>query len=119
MSLSFSILQAVESRALDYSHFVSLPLAIHPELVDKLFIFQKRILGNDVSLEDVNLDSESSESNSEDCQGRNQQVSNVAVKLNAEGGNEQVKVDISSIPLVSYVPKAKPRDSGTSSLSGL
>lgn len=37
--------EAVKSRSLDYSHFVSLPLAIHPELVDKLQNFQNAILG--------------------------------------------------------------------------
>lgn len=38
--------QAVKSPSLGYSHFVSLPLAIHPELVDKLLNFQKSILGS-------------------------------------------------------------------------
>ncbi|KAM7254556.1 hypothetical protein ACFE04_003936 [Oxalis oulophora] len=39
--------EAVKSPSLDYSHFVSLPLAIHPALVDKLFNFQNSILGED------------------------------------------------------------------------
>ncbi|KAJ4831721.1 hypothetical protein Tsubulata_038270 [Turnera subulata] len=38
--------KAIASPNLDYSHFVSLPLAIHPELVDKLVKFQNSILGN-------------------------------------------------------------------------
>ncbi|KAK4771801.1 hypothetical protein SAY86_013576 [Trapa natans] len=114
-----AINEAVESRSLDYSHFVSLPLAIHPELVDKLFFFQKSILGNDVCPEDINIDTEYSESGSEYSEGRSQQVTNVAVKFSAEDGNEQVKVDISSIKCVSYAPKEKPRESETSSLSEL
>ncbi|KAG2294634.1 hypothetical protein Bca52824_041303 [Brassica carinata] len=38
--------EVVKSPSLDYSHFVSLPLAIHPELVAKLVNFQNSILGN-------------------------------------------------------------------------
>ncbi|XP_070051853.1 uncharacterized protein [Nicotiana tomentosiformis] len=36
---------AVESQNPDYSHFVSLPLAIYPELVNKLINFQSSVLG--------------------------------------------------------------------------
>nr|XP_016435508.1 PREDICTED: A-kinase anchor protein 7 isoforms delta and gamma-like [Nicotiana tabacum]XP_016435509.1 PREDICTED: A-kinase anchor protein 7 isoforms delta and gamma-like [Nicotiana tabacum]XP_016435510.1 PREDICTED: A-kinase anchor protein 7 isoforms delta and gamma-like [Nicotiana tabacum]XP_016435511.1 PREDICTED: A-kinase anchor protein 7 isoforms delta and gamma-like [Nicotiana tabacum]XP_016435513.1 PREDICTED: A-kinase anchor protein 7 isoforms delta and gamma-like [Nicotiana tabacum]XP_01 len=36
---------AVESQNPDYSHFVSLPLAIYPELVNKLINFQNSVLG--------------------------------------------------------------------------
>ncbi|OIT05848.1 hypothetical protein A4A49_10974 [Nicotiana attenuata] len=36
---------AVESQNQDYSHFVSLPLAIYPELVNKLINFQNSVLG--------------------------------------------------------------------------
>ncbi|XP_031387883.1 uncharacterized protein LOC116200987 isoform X2 [Punica granatum] len=112
--------ETVQSRSLDYSHFVSLPLAIHPELVDKLLLFQKCILGTDGSSADV-IDTESSEhiSEGEDGEGSDQPVSNVAVKLNVEDGHEQVKVDITRIPLVSYAPKAKPKASESSSLSEL
>ncbi|XP_075090799.1 uncharacterized protein LOC107780071 isoform X2 [Nicotiana tabacum] len=38
-------LLAVESQYPDYSHFVSLPLAIYPELVNKLINFQNSVLG--------------------------------------------------------------------------
>ncbi|XP_016493817.1 uncharacterized protein LOC107813118 isoform X2 [Nicotiana tabacum] len=41
-AFSFS---AVESQNPDYSHFVSLPLAIYPELVNKLINFQNSVLG--------------------------------------------------------------------------
>ncbi|XP_052181517.1 uncharacterized protein LOC127794461 isoform X5 [Diospyros lotus] len=37
--------EAVKSPNLDYSHFISLPLAIHPELVHKLVHFQQSVLG--------------------------------------------------------------------------
>ncbi|KAL5729112.1 hypothetical protein ACHQM5_002107 [Ranunculus cassubicifolius] len=37
---------AIRSPSLDYSHFISLPLAIHPELVNKLMNFQSSILGS-------------------------------------------------------------------------
>ncbi|GJV28336.1 activating signal cointegrator 1 complex subunit 1, partial [Tanacetum coccineum] len=36
--------EAVKSSALDYSHFISLPLAIHPQLVEKLVDFQNSVL---------------------------------------------------------------------------
>ncbi|GAB2225601.1 hypothetical protein Droror1_Dr00006398 [Drosera rotundifolia] len=42
--LRFVDSKAVKSPSLDYSHFISLPLAIHPELIDKLTSFQKSIL---------------------------------------------------------------------------
>lgn len=44
-SIQAIIDQVVKSPSLDYSHFISLPLAIHPELVEKLFMFQNSILG--------------------------------------------------------------------------
>ncbi|KAL6193401.1 hypothetical protein ACLB2K_034485 [Fragaria x ananassa] len=37
--------EAVKIPSLDYSHFISLPLAIHPELVDKPVNFQNSIPG--------------------------------------------------------------------------
>ncbi|GER48329.1 activating signal cointegrator 1 complex subunit [Striga asiatica] len=46
--------QAVNSRDLDYSHFISLPLAIHPGLVNKLVEFQNTILGITASDKDEN-----------------------------------------------------------------
>ncbi|XP_006343094.1 activating signal cointegrator 1 complex subunit 1 isoform X3 [Solanum tuberosum] len=52
--------ETVKSRNLDYSHFVSLPLAIHPELVNKLINFQNSVLGITVVNEDENLECDSS-----------------------------------------------------------
>ncbi|KAJ6308995.1 hypothetical protein OIU76_018565 [Salix suchowensis] len=56
--------EAIES-SLDYSHFVSLPLAIHPELIDKLVNFQNSILGNNDVSADENLESDSIEDTSD------------------------------------------------------
>ncbi|KAF9690118.1 hypothetical protein SADUNF_Sadunf01G0162700 [Salix dunnii] len=53
-------LEAIES-SLDYSHFVCLPLAMHPELIDKLVNFQNSILGNNDVSADENLESDSIE----------------------------------------------------------
>ncbi|KAF8025609.1 hypothetical protein BT93_F2448 [Corymbia citriodora subsp. variegata] len=106
--------EAVESPGLDYSHFVSLPLAIHPGLVDKLFNFQDYILGTSSSSADEIVDRDSSEDSSEG-EDSEQESRNVAVKLEVADGKEQVKVDITGIPIVSYPPKA----TTSSSLSGI
>ncbi|XP_056842580.1 uncharacterized protein LOC108856222 isoform X2 [Raphanus sativus] len=82
--------EVVKSPSLDYSHFVSLPLAIHPELVGKLFNFQNSILGNYGVSGDQQVD----------------ETTSVAVDLKANSETRQVNVDIRSIPLVSYPPKA-------------
>ncbi|GKV27104.1 hypothetical protein SLEP1_g36310 [Rubroshorea leprosula] len=107
--------EVVRTRSLDYSHFVSLPLAIHPELVDKLINFQNIILGNSDACTDEHVEGNPSGESSEDESEEHQldRGSNVAVELNVED-NKSVKVDISSIPLVSYAPKA----SKSPSLSG-
>ncbi|KAI3416925.1 KH domain-containing protein [Psidium guajava] len=97
--------EAVESPLLDYSHFVSLPLAIHPTLVEKLFNFQNCILGTSNSSADEIVDGDSSEDTSEGEDGE-QESRNAAVKLEVADGKEQVKVNITSIPIVSYPPKA-------------
>ncbi|XP_021801400.1 A-kinase anchor protein 7-like isoform X4 [Prunus avium] len=99
--------EAVKSQNLDYSHFISLPLAIHPELVDKLVNFQNSILGISDSCVDEKLNSDSNEDTSEN-EGEDQKLekgTDVAVELNVEGDSEQVKVNLTNIPLVSYAPK--------------
>ncbi|PQQ08700.1 uncharacterized protein Pyn_02468 [Prunus yedoensis var. nudiflora] len=99
--------EAVKSQNLDYSHFISLPLAIHPELVDKLVNFQNSILGISDSCVDEKLNSDSNEDASEN-EGEDQKLekgTDVAVELNVEGDSEQVKVNLTNIPLVSYAPK--------------
>ncbi|KDO56967.1 hypothetical protein CISIN_1g010205mg [Citrus sinensis] len=102
------IAEAVESPSLDYSHFVSLPLAVHPELVDKLVNFQNTILGiTDVCL-DENVGSKSNEdaSDSEEKEQQVDQEHKVAVELNIGDNSERVKVDRTSIPIVGYEAKA-------------
>ncbi|GKC71594.1 activating signal cointegrator 1 complex subunit 1, partial [Tanacetum coccineum] len=93
--------EAVKSSALDYSHFISLPLAIHPQLVEKLVDFQNSVLG----MNDTTPD----------------EVSQVAVTIKAQENTEKVKVDVSKIPLVSYPPKSSGSSSSrptASTLSG-
>jgi hypothetical protein len=120
-SLNFSFalfkLQAVKSPSLDYTHFISLPLAIHPELVDKLLNFQNSILGNRDGCPDDNPDSDSNEdtTDNEDGEQQTDKRPDVAVELIVDGVNEHVKVNITKIPLVSYAPKA----SKSSSPSGM
>ncbi|XP_009346096.2 uncharacterized protein LOC103937851 isoform X1 [Pyrus x bretschneideri] len=100
--------QAVKSSNLDYSHFISLPLAIHPELVDKLVNFQNSILGISDSGVDDNLDGNSNEENSE-SEGEDQNLEkrpDVAVELKVEGDHQHVKVNLTNIPLVSYALKS-------------
>ena len=48
-------LQGIRSPFLDYSHFVSLPLAIHPELVEKLNDFQNSIIGDNHASDEGNV----------------------------------------------------------------
>ncbi|KAL9270822.1 Activating signal cointegrator 1 complex subunit 1-like protein [Drosera capensis] len=58
---SEKIQSAVKSPSLDYSHFISLPLAIHPELIDKLNSFQKSILKDVGFQEDENTEDKSAD----------------------------------------------------------
>ncbi|XP_057725691.1 uncharacterized protein LOC130941271 [Arachis stenosperma] len=108
--------ESVNSRNLDYSHFISLPLAIHPELVDKLINFQNSILGNEDA--STNEDEDTTE-NTEVDQLSKENV-DVAVELKVEDGSAAVKVNLTNIPLVSYAPKAsKSSKSSTSSDLGI
>lgn len=109
-------MQAIKSPSLDYSHFVSLPLAIHPELVEKLINFQNSILGSSDSCLDEAENSDTNEENTDNEVEVQQTVkaSDVAVELKVEEESEQIKVNI-NIPLVSYPPKA----SKTSTPSGM
>ncbi|KAI3935005.1 hypothetical protein MKW98_009924 [Papaver atlanticum] len=96
--------KAVNSPFLDYSHFISLPLAIHPELVDKLVNFQSSILESGDSTKDGNLASESDGESPDDgeADGVGKEV---AVKLKVEDKIENVTVDVNKIPLVHNTPK--------------
>ncbi|KAL6972768.1 hypothetical protein U1Q18_026941, partial [Sarracenia purpurea var. burkii] len=100
--------KAVKSPNLDYSHFISLPLAIYPELVDKLLNFQKSVLGTNNANENENLDSDLNGDSSED-EDKDRELdgaSDVTVKLNIASDTERVKVDLTNIPRVSYPTRA-------------
>ncbi|PNX92032.1 AKAP7 2'5' RNA ligase-like domain protein [Trifolium pratense] len=102
--------ETVRSRNLDYSHFISLPLAIHPELVSKLVNFQNTILGNDNSCIDENLDTDSNEAedtiDDKEVDQSPKENADVAVELKVDDDSKSVKVNLTSIPFVSYAPKA-------------
>ncbi|KAJ9179218.1 hypothetical protein P3X46_011031 [Hevea brasiliensis] len=99
--------EAVNSPGLNYSHFISLPLAIHPELVDKLVNFQNSILEISDAFLDETVESDPNEgtSDNEDKDQEFSRGSDVAVELKVED-DKNVKVDLTSVPLVSYAPKA-------------
>ncbi|KAI3684235.1 hypothetical protein L6452_33456 [Arctium lappa] len=101
--------EVVKSSALDYSHFVSLPLALYPQLVDQLVNFQSSILGMHDPNPDEVLDS-SSNKDTTDEEDRDQKVNKapqVAVTLKAQEDGGNVKVDVTNIPRVSYPPKSQ------------
>lgn len=131
--------KAVNSRDLDYSHFVSLPLAIHPGLVDKLVNFQNTILGITVDDKDTNPDNEMGGDTSDERENHST-ASKVSAEMKVEKANADVEIKVNSnqhptetplvavvkavdadthirvnatnIPLVSYLPKEKKRDLG-------
>ncbi|KAI9077617.1 hypothetical protein K1719_040392 [Acacia pycnantha] len=107
---------AVKSRNLDYSHFISLPLDIHPDLVDKLISFQNSILGTSDYCVDENLESNSNEENTdnEEQDDLSEEKPNVVVELKAHKSNELVEVNLTNVPLVSYAPKASKSSSSKS-----
>ncbi|KAL2982348.1 hypothetical protein AAZX31_13G336900 [Glycine max] len=104
--------ETVNSRSLDYSHFISLPLAIHPELVNKLINFQHSILEIGSCMDentDTETDSNEDESTTNDTKKVDQlskENSGVAVELKVNDNSKLVKVNVTNIPLVSYAPKA-------------
>ncbi|XP_050234297.1 uncharacterized protein LOC126682607 [Mercurialis annua] len=92
--------EAVKSPNLDYSHFISLPLALHPELVDRLINFQNSILKEGVESNSNEDTTDNEKKDQESSKGND-----VAVELKVED-DRLVKVDLTSIPMVSYAPKA-------------
>lgn len=86
--------EAVESRSLDYSHFISLPLAIHPELLDKLQKFQNDILGSTTSGHEGNPDSDLNEDLSKVSEDEDKTM---AVNLEVETEKEHVRVKIDTV----------------------
>ncbi|GJN06540.1 hypothetical protein PR202_ga24276 [Eleusine coracana subsp. coracana] len=95
--------QAVQSRMLDYSHFISLPLAIHSDLVDKLNHFQRSILGASASYEDSDNASLSEGSADEmDHDQKHADKSSVSIKLQVQE-EEAVRVKINTKGSVSEI----------------
>lgn len=91
---------------------------MHPELVEKLVMFQNSILGCDDPSLEKNADSDSKEdyTENEDEDQKLDKGPDVAVELKVDSDKEQVKMNITNIPVVSYAPKAKA--SKSSILSG-
>ncbi|KAG1335057.1 hypothetical protein COCNU_03G011760 [Cocos nucifera] len=89
----------VKSPRLDYSHFISLPLAIHPELVEKLNHFQNSILGDAPSSQDDNLESASVENEDEE----QSESPSVAVNLEVQDEKEHIRVKIDTVDSKSNV----------------
>uniref|UniRef100_A0A7N0RH00 K Homology domain-containing protein n=1 Tax=Kalanchoe fedtschenkoi TaxID=63787 RepID=A0A7N0RH00_KALFE len=108
--------EAINSPNLNYSHFVSLPLAIHPKLVEKLVSFQNSILGTADSKAGDCLENNAAEDNSDDEAGNEQKTAD-EVKLEDE--NDCVKENIIDIPLTSYQPKASKSSSESEKLADL
>ncbi|CAO2186331.1 unnamed protein product [Urochloa humidicola] len=88
--------EAVQSRMLDYSHFISLPLAIHPDLVDKLNYFQSSILGASASNEESDKDDSRSEGSIDEMDHDHKQADGSSVKINLQVQEESVKVKMDS-----------------------
>ncbi|KAL1538329.1 hypothetical protein AAHA92_27088 [Salvia divinorum] len=105
--------KAVNSRELDYSHFVSLPLAIYPGLLDKLVNFQDTILGKTADDKDKNTDNEnhstvpkvSAELKANKNNNQHSTETPLVAEVKAVGADTHVRVNIANIPLVSYPAK--------------
>lgn len=113
--------EAVKSSALDYSHFISLPLAIYPELVDKLFNFQNSILRiNDINPNRVPDNSSNKDTTNEENRGKKvNEAPQVAVTIKTQEDSENVKVDVTKVPLVSYPLKSSAASSSNPKTSTL
>ena len=88
--------QAVQGRMLDYSHFISLPLAIHPDLVDKLNYFQSSILGSSASNEESDKDESRSEGSIDEMDHDHKQGDSSSVSINLQVQEKSVEVNIDS-----------------------
>lgn len=82
--------EAVKSPSLQYSHFISLPLAVHTDLVEKLMDFQNSVLAlsGSAGQEESDSDRASNAESSED---------DFEVNLNVDGDNVHVKLDVKNI----------------------
>lgn len=109
----FCLRQAVNSRELDYSHFVSLPLAIYPGLLDKLVNFQETILGKTADDKEKNTDNGnhstapkvSAELEANKNNNQHPTETPLVAEVKAVGADTHGRVNITNIPLVSYPVK--------------
>ncbi|XP_006643952.1 activating signal cointegrator 1 complex subunit 1 isoform X2 [Oryza brachyantha] len=98
--------EAVKSPMLDYSHFISLPLAIHPNLVEKLNHFQCSILGtsshvdsdkgedlSEGSMDEMDHEQKQVESPSVSIKMQVQEESSVRVKMDIKGSRPDFGID--------------------------
>ncbi|KAF0917353.1 hypothetical protein E2562_017526 [Oryza meyeriana var. granulata] len=88
--------EAIKSPMLDYSHFISLPLAIHPNLVEKLNHFQCSILGTSSNV-DSDKGEDLSEGSMDEMDNEHKQVESpsVSIKMQVEGESPvRVTMDI-------------------------
>jgi len=102
--------EAVKSPNLQYSHFISLPLAVHTELVEKLTDFQNSVLSlsGTAGKEESDSDSASNaESSEDDFEGKK-----ITVDLNVEDNTEHVKVAMLEIPVNNEISKTPGSISG-------
>lgn len=105
--------EAVKSPNLQYSHFISLPLAVHTELVEKLTDFQNSVLtlSGSAGKEESDSDSDSNaESSDDDFEG-----TKIAVGLSVEDNTEHVKVEMLEIPVNNEISKIPGSISGINS----
>ncbi|KAJ8440009.1 hypothetical protein Cgig2_020497 [Carnegiea gigantea] len=108
--------EAVKSPSLDYSHFISLPLAVYPELVDKLVRFQTVVLGDNDPNDVAGIaDGVSSENNEDEDEVKPEKAPDVAVQLNVDDDTDNVKVAL-DVPFVGYAPKVSKK---SRTLSGI
>ncbi|RLN24364.1 activating signal cointegrator 1 complex subunit 1 isoform X2 [Panicum miliaceum] len=84
--------EAVQSQMLDYSHFISLPLAIHPDLVDKLNYFQSSILGASASNEESDKDESRSEGSIDEMDHDHKQADGSSVSINLQVQEESAEL---------------------------
>ncbi|CAL9122429.1 unnamed protein product [Musa acuminata var. zebrina] len=103
--------EAVESPKLDYSHFISLPLALHPELVEKLNCFQNSIIGDSTFSDDDDLEKESNDGTTDDEDNQSERQK-VAVRLEVQNEKECVKVKINAMDYKSTTRASSLTDMG-------
>ncbi|CAA7402770.1 unnamed protein product [Spirodela intermedia] len=85
--------EGIRSPLLDYSHFVSLPLAIHPQLVEKLNDFQNSIVGASGPGKDRNMEVDPENYASADGNDNETLFEDVELTLAIDRDEEHVKVE--------------------------